>query len=88
MKSGLSLPQRVASMVVVGIFLAAPAAFTPAHAVSAKVKKSCAGDYKRLCPRYKVGSAQLRACMEAKQGEISSKCVQALIDSGEVNRRR
>jgi hypothetical protein len=59
---------------------------TPAAAVSAKVKKACANDYKRLCPQYKVGSPQLRACMEAKQYEISSGCVQALIDSGEVNR--
>lgn len=58
----------------------------PAAAVSAKVKKACAKDYKRLCPQYKVGSPQLRACMEAKQYEISSGCVQALIDSGEVNR--
>ncbi len=61
--------------------------WTPASAnVSAKVKKACTGDYKRLCPKYKVGSAQLRACMEAKQSEISSGCVQALIDSGAVNR--
>jgi hypothetical protein len=59
----------------------------PAQAsVSSKVKKSCTGDYKRLCPRYKVGSPQLRACMEAKSSEISSACINALIDSGEVNR--
>jgi hypothetical protein len=58
----------------------------PAAAITAKVKKACAGDYKRLCPSYKVGSPQLRACMEAKQFEISSRCVDALIDSGEVNR--
>ncbi len=55
-------------------------------AITAKVKKACAGDYKRLCPSYKVGSAQLRACMEAKQFEISSGCVSALIDAGEVGR--
>ena len=61
---------------------------TPASAViTAKVKKACAGDYKRLCPRYKVGSAQLRACMEAKQNEISSPCISALIDAGETGRR-
>lgn len=59
---------------------------SPAHAVSAKVKKACQSDYKRLCPTYKVGSPQLRACMEAKQAEISSRCVDALIASGEVNR--
>ena len=57
------------------------------EAATARVKKACAGDYKRLCPRYKVGSSRLRACMEAKQSEISSRCIDALIDSGEVNRR-
>ena len=69
---------------VVAVAVAGHAA--PAYAVSAKVKKACAGDYKRLCPQYKVGSAALRACMEAKQFSLSSGCVQALIDSGEVNR--
>lgn len=59
-----------------------------AEAVSAKVRKSCAGDYKRLCPGYKVGSASLRACMESKYREISSGCMNALIDSGEVDRAR
>ncbi len=71
-------------LTVAAIVLAGAAA--PAMAISGKVKKACAGDYKRLCPSYKVGSPALRACMEAKQVEISSKCVDALIDSGEVNR--
>lgn len=88
MRLGRSLMKQGTWMVAIGLGLALIAPVAPAHAVSAKVKKSCAGDYKRLCPRYKVGSAQLRACMEAKQAEISSRCVQALIDSGEVNRRR
>jgi hypothetical protein len=83
-----SVAARSAAVVAAGFALLASAAVTPADAVSAKVRKACTGDYKRLCPRYKVGSAQLRACMEAKQAEISSRCVQALIDSGEVNRRR
>ncbi len=55
-------------------------------AITARVKKACKGDYVRLCPKYKVGSPQLRACMEAKQAEISSGCVSALIDAGEVGR--
>lgn len=63
-------------------------ASAPAEAVSARVKKACVGDYKRLCPAYKVGSTKLRACMEARQAEISSRCVDALIDSGEVDRSR
>lgn len=60
----------------------------PAVAFSKSVEKACKGDYKRLCPQYKSNSPQLRACMEAKSGEISNKCVTALIDSGEVDRKR
>jgi hypothetical protein len=81
----MRLGHTIAVTVAVAM-LAFPGAAAPAMAVSAKVKKACVGDYKRLCPTYKVGSAALRACMEAKQAEISSKCVDALIDSGEVNR--
>ena len=77
---------QIAAVTVAAAIIAFAGAAAPAMAVSAKVKKACAGDYKRLCPSYKVGSSALRACMEAKQGEISSKCVDALIDSGEVNR--
>jgi len=35
-----------------------------------------------------VNSSQLRACMESKANEISWVCVSALIDSGEVDRKR
>lgn len=64
------------------------AASLPASAqkVAAQVKRACAGDYKKLCPQYKVGSPQLRACMEAKQNSLSMGCVSALIDSGEASR--
>ncbi len=57
-----------------------------AQKVAPQVKRACAGDYKRLCPTYKVGSPQLRACMEAKQNSLSTGCVSALIDSGEASR--
>lgn len=59
-----------------------------AFAYSNKVESACRGDYKRLCPHYKVGSPQLRACMEAKQGEISWTCISALMDEGVVDRRQ
>jgi hypothetical protein len=78
--------RRAVTAAVAGGLLAAVGLGSPAYAVSAQVKKACQGDYKRLCPSYKVGSPQLRACMEAKQAEISSRCVDALIASGEVNR--
>jgi hypothetical protein len=55
-----------------------------------RVHRACRNDYKRLCPRYKLSSPQLRACMEAKSSEISSDCISALIESGLVDddRRR
>ena len=56
-------------------------------AYSKRVQAACKGDYKRLCPNYKTGSLQLRACMEAKSDQISSGCIDALIDSGEAYRR-
>ncbi len=62
----------------------------PAQADAAsdrRVHRACRGDYKRLCPRYKVSSPQLRACMEAKSDEISSDCISALIESGAVDER-
>ena len=74
---------------IIAAFLMSVLPFAPANAaITAQVKKACKGDYQRLCPKYKVGSPQLRACMEAKQFEISSNCVSALIDSGEVDRSR
>ena len=73
---------------MLAIAVAVGIAPSPAQAVSTKVEKAYKGDYKRLCPSYKVGSSQLRACMEAKQADISSACIDALIDSGEVDRRR
>ena len=86
MTRGRSAGKRAAWIVALGVTVMALAQAAPAFAVSAQVKKACRGDYKRLCPSYKVGSPQLRACMEAKQAEISSRCVDALIASGEVNR--
>jgi len=61
---------------------------TPAGAVSKAVERACRDDYKRLCPAYKPTSPQLRACMESKANEITPNCVNALVDSGEVDKRR
>jgi hypothetical protein len=60
----------------------------PAHAYSKRVQKACLADYKSLCPQYRTESSQLRACMEAKSSQISWGCIEALMDSGEVDRKR
>jgi hypothetical protein len=67
--------------------LAAVAPITPAQAFSKRVERACLPDYKNLCPQYRTNSPQLRACMESKANEISWSCKEALIDSGEVDRK-
>ena len=79
---------RHCRLAIAALFVGLAAAGPATAAVSDKVKKACKGDYQRLCPGYKIGSPQLRACMEAKQSEISSRCVDALVDSGEVDKER
>ena len=59
-----------------------------ALAVSPRVENACRDDYFRYCSAYPVGSAALRLCMESKSKNLSQTCVRALIDAGEVDRRR
>lgn len=73
------------SWVTLGLTLILPV--TPAAAYSKKVERSCLADYKNLCPQYRPSSPQLRACMEGKANEISWGCIEALIDSGEVDKK-
>lgn len=68
--------------------IAVVTSLTPARAYSKVVEQKCKADYKNLCPQYKPSSSQLRACMESKANEISWSCIQALIDSGEVDKKR
>jgi hypothetical protein len=67
---------------------AAPAVSATAEANNKRVQRACLADYKNLCPQYRTSSPQLRACMESKANEISWGCIEALIDSGEVDRKR
>ena len=72
-------------MLVLAAGLVSP---SEASAFGKKVERACKTDYKRLCPQYKPASPQLRACMEAKAGEISGQCIATLIEDGVVDRRR
>jgi hypothetical protein len=60
-----------------------------AVAYSARVKSACKSDFYKFCPSYKdkLDSPQLRACMRAAGGNISSRCIDALADSGEISRK-
>lgn len=57
-----------------------------AKAVSEEVKNACVGDYLAYCSAYEVGSSKLRKCMRSVGPKLSSGCVTALINAGEVGR--
>jgi hypothetical protein len=56
-----------------------------AEAVPRRVRRACRRDYKRLCPRYRAGTARMRNCMYAHGSEISYRCYEALSDYGYIN---
>jgi hypothetical protein len=58
------------------------AQFSPAEAYPSKVRRACKTDYKRLCPRYKVGSSKMRSCMRSNVGQISPRCYDTLVRYG------
>ncbi|MFT3733179.1 MAG: hypothetical protein QM780_17470 [Hyphomicrobium sp.] len=62
-------------------------AWSPAFAYSQKVKDACSADYGSLCAKYKQGSSELRRCFESNRRVLSTECVQALVDAGEVPAR-
>jgi hypothetical protein len=60
-----------------------------AGAVSDRVKNACEKDYYRFCPSYEVGTPQLKNCMAqaGKRRALTPRCLDALIDAGDVPRR-
>ncbi len=73
--------------IATGLALAAFAlGAAPAGAVSDRVKNSCSNDYFKFCPSHAVGSASLRQCMRQVGRRLSPRCIDALVDSGEIKR--
>jgi len=63
-------------------------AVTPAaFAVSDKVEANCTDDYLKYCSTHEAGSTAMRRCMEANGKSLSRKCINALVDAGEVPRK-
>jgi hypothetical protein len=58
---------------------------TEAQAVSLRTKLACVNDFRAYCSNHKVGSSELRQCMNTNGARLSSKCVQALIADGEIS---
>jgi hypothetical protein len=74
-------------VVALGIGSVALTAAGDASAYSSRVKSSCKADFYKFCPSYKLDSPQLRACMRSNGGGLSSRCLDALADSGEIPRK-
>ncbi len=61
---------------------------SPADAVSSKVRTACKNDYLRFCPNYEPDTTKARQCMRSMGKRLSSKCINALADAGEIKRKR
>ena len=74
-------------VVALAVVSGAQTAAGDATAYSSRVKSACKSDFYKFCPSYKLDSPQLRACMRSNGGGISSRCLDALADSGEISRK-
>ncbi len=63
------------------------AAAGAANAYSGRVKSACKPDFYKFCPSYKPDTPELRSCMRSAGGNISSRCLDALADAGEIPRK-
>jgi hypothetical protein len=69
----------------VGIFAAAGVWTSTAGAVSLHVKLACSRDYYAYCSQFASDSPEVRQCMRAAGEKLSARCVNALVDAGEVS---
>jgi hypothetical protein len=60
-----------------------------AGAVSSSVRSACKKDYYRFCPKYDVGTPQLKNCMAqaGRRHALTPRCLDALVDAGDVPRK-
>lgn len=62
------------------------ASATAAAAYNEKIQKNCKDDYLAYCSAHPIGSTGMRRCMEANGKQLSRKCVNSLVDAGEIPR--
>ena len=56
-----------------------------ASAYGQKVRKFCANDYMDNCHIHRLGTPELKACMRKAGAKLSPRCVNALVEEGEVS---
>ena len=82
----LSVPHMLGLALIAGAVMtagiASGALVQTAEAYPSGVVQKCRGDYKRLCPSYKLESDELDSCMRSQHRAISTPCINALVDNG------
>ncbi len=82
-RSGV-LRLRSCASIAVGLIGVAAAA-TSASAVSLHVKLACSRDYYAYCSQFASDSPEVRQCMRSAGEKLSTRCLNALVDAGEVS---
>lgn len=80
-----SLLSARAALTALVALTALAGANSDAHAINARVKMACAGDYFSYCSQHSPTSPAVRQCMRANGLKLSSRCVNALVAAGEVS---
>lgn len=57
---------------------------TYAYAVTDNVRQACRSDYYQHCSRFSVGTEELRQCMRKVGQDLSTPCLVALVQAGEI----
>jgi len=57
---------------------------TYAYAVDDNVRQACRGDYYQHCSQFSVGTEELRKCMRTVGESLSTPCLVALVQAGEI----
>lgn len=63
------------------------AVMTTVQAYSDNVNQNCNDDYFSYCKQHALNSTPLRYCFEANRDKLSQRCINALVDAGEVPRK-
>jgi len=78
--------QRSVALIALSIVTALPfVGATSANAVSLRVKLACSRDYYALCSQFASDSPEVRQCMRAAGPKLSPRCINALVQAGEVS---
>ena len=79
--------KKTLAVLMLGLGMLGAAGAANAYTYSSRVKSACKTDFYKFCPSYKLESAELRECMRGAGFNISTRCLDALADAGEIPRK-